>query len=719
MKRKQLLLILAGLSTFLTACNSGGAAYSATASANISSATTESSPTFLGEPRSTLKVAQINTNAIYLNAADNLHKASLQSSVSKGDIVTHSLYSSPSAKMMSSEASIQNAVGWVSSTNSLAPMSCWNYTFYLSTSSSQASGSASLSASQLLTQSGLTFSTKEAVGVIDSLNSNTSASYSMSSLYGKENQGLTLGVDSSLYVTGNIQVTGLNSIGQNLLQNQPNQFYTQCGDKVLQTLPLTLGIKYMQTYSFESEGYNVATSAMLSTHQSSGTAFEQTAVDLSTSLYFSMGQTWMAGSVTNNTIVNGNLIEADVLNNAAPYLSSCIESIGNTALANCSTGVSMLAQAAQQSYNAAVGSVNENNWQAWFNLDYGRFANKATFISTDNELKIIAPEATNVLNYSKFGTYQNAIIRNVNVLRDLATANNYFHIIGNGLNNLPQDFIAGVTPYAANPGLLSQNYSGAIVAPLNALSAKVNQCINATNDTDIDTFCSQLDEHETVSNIFDEYYNLTTPITNLKSALKLTLRALVYKDIVKTTSKYAPSEISSFIVYLPANTDVNTSLSPYTLVTIPRTLGTTTNPIYAAAYQLRSPNPNQIFWDDLSSMTDARSNAALYSQSSSGALGELYGYNETLIPSQWRHLSTISDSMIVSGVGSQTCSPFGIASSGCMYTVNTYFDPAVLANDASLTLIQQKITDTYDPALEASGNSIYSSNEFATLYPWQ
>ncbi|AUR51876.1 hypothetical protein CUN60_06055 [Aquella oligotrophica] len=706
-----------GLSTFLTACNSGGGTNSTATSLDTKAVTpvAESSPPTSGTQTSALKVAPINANVIYLSAADDLHKTGLKGGASS----MTGLHSNLSTKMLSSESSIQNTVGWVSSTNSLAPQSCWNYTFYLSTSSSQASGSASLSASQLLTQSGLTYSTKEAVSVIDSLGDSASASYSMSSLFGKENQGLTLGVDSSLYVMGNVQVTGLNSIGQNLLQNQPNQFYTQCGDKVVQSLPLTLGIKYMQTYSFESEGYNVATSAMLSTHQSSGSAFEQTAVDLSTSLYFSMGQTWMAGSITNNTIVNGNLIEADVLTNAAPYLSSCIESVGNTALASCSTGVSMLAQAAQQSYNAAVGAVNENNWQAWFNLDYGRFANKATFISTDNELKIIAPNAANILNYSKFGTYQNAIIRNVNVLRDLATANDYFHIIGSGLSHLPQDFIAGLTPYAANPGLLSQNYSGAVVAPLNALSDKVNKCINATNDADIDTQCSQLDEHETVTHIFDAYYNLTTPITNLKSALNLTLRAFVYKDIVKTTSKYVPSEIGSFIVYLPANIDANNNLSPYTLVTIPRTLGTGTNPVYAAAYQLRSPNPNQIFWDDLSSMTDDRNSAALYSQASSGALGELYGYNETLIPTQWRWLSAISDSVTAAGVGTQNCSPFGVASSGCMYTVNTYFDPAVLANNTPLTLIQQKITDTYDPALEASGNLIYSSNEFATLYPWE
>ncbi len=739
MKKKSFYLsLLIGTSISLLGCNSGANGNPSGNNSNNSS--------ILGQKFTTPLAANVDTNSEESQTTGLTQQNNANPNLQIVNLGGIKLNAKGDAGLGNLNDNGEEAIGWVSATNSFAPQSCWDYTVNLSGSNTNGNGSVSLTAKALAVQLGLTYSVNAGVKMLEKNNSN----FSLNLLFTDATQGASLSVDSSQYVTATLTINGLNQNGLNILNRAPGDFITLCGDKVATSLPLTLGIKYIQNYSYESASINEAINYSVS--NSEGEDFATTAANISQTAGISLAK----GKITTSYLGNGNVSGlTTTMLQAGPYLNACTPSESSNEQ-QCATGISMLSTAASNAYTAAIATgINSSNWGEWFNIDYSNF-NSSNFVNAAQELAITEPN-TQVPDYSRYGQYESALIRSMNVLHDLVIANGDLQIIGQGINNLSPNFVNGLldptfsTNGNKNPNpnaTLAQTYSGALIPAIQMLKEKVNNCISAESATDVDVDCSQLSQTDSVIQEFENsgYPESGVPIIYPKStalAIEKTVQALIYSDIVSTSdianaptfvhnnsdSNLIPNSISSFIVFLPANLQLaRQGNSPYVLVTVPTTgvpKDNNNNPVFIGAYQIASPNPNQSFWDNLSSYANtSNAAAALYSQNLSGAEGYYDGFYEVLFPSPYyrKDIPTIFDN--ITQTNNALCTPFGSSSQACNYTVNNYFEQAVLDPQGidftkpGTSLITQNITDTYNASLEPYGSDVFGTNIFETLYPW-
>lgn len=692
-------LFLSLLPLFLYGCNSGG---------SVGSTNTNFAQSTNSDPQHGLTVVQQQTSLAA--AANNNSVRSVSNVIHNGVVNLTKLalkqqLNGNGHDLSTQDSAIDSSVGWDSSTQSFAPASCWSYNITLENSSFSGSTFQIKTNRDIMLDLGFSASISEKVLDLSQMNGGAA----FNNLLDTSSEAYDMGAEAWAKATASVHVTGLNQTGTQILENQPAIFNHLCGDQVIQSIPVKVQAIYTISYKSQSFNDNESMSSTFGTKE----GFVDTAVSINQS---------MKASKSTVTISDQEYTQGDVNLSDKTSFGACTESANE---AGCQDALNGLNSAVQAGFTDAQKQISEANgqnvdWQSLLAVD---FSNQSQFqmISASQELKLLGvtnPPSDGAL----FAPYESAIIHNLNVLQDLEVASTMFKNISIGISNLPNDFASDFTPYYNN-NELSQAYQAPLTTSVNALTQSINSCLGSNSAQDAATNCGSLDPNSTIQGIVRVNYLSNPGFPQLEDSIEKTLDALIYVDNVTRDNLYTNgnpyasnlSSVGAYIVYLPAKQlDPANQRSPYVLVTIPRIQGSNTNSTstYIGAYQVAANNPNQIFWGDWDSFSALRS----------GQVGYYDGYSEILFPASDR-TGTI-DSMSSYALPGQTCTPFGASSAGCTYVVNTQMDVATTNNEFSaeslpMGQVTQTIIDSYNPNLAPSGNELFGSNQFATLYPFK
>lgn len=619
------------------------------------------------------------------------------------------------------------SIGWNSTTQDFAKKSCWIYKVYIKDERNAATSRTVRDSYETQKAFGLATSVSARYGT---LSANTSVAFDQ--IFNSVYDGVNIASVAYTKATATIEVESLSQTGLSILKNNPNNFYNLCGDQVVSTLPLVVNASYIMSYNFGSSSENTALKIEGAVQSDFGSA----AVMLNKAAQHS----GLHVSINTSMLTSG-YADPDNLRQAVDLLASCTKAfdeqnpsiiVGDEKLIplrNCQSGLDTLGISTKNGFRYMVfDKIGDDgyptaNWLAGLSRDYEE---KLVTTSTKDELKDIGITTTIGIN-NRFDKYLPQIKHEIGVYQDLILAKIRLSDIANGINNLMPEFAMNFTIYPSNDEL-SKIYAGQLDPAIAAQGKLIGTCLLIESSEDVDKGCAPLTESSTVIGTYLKYWKGNAGIEKdrlQRDATAKTVKALIYKDDVRREgSAYETSQLMR-IAFMPARKfEVGGNRSPYVIATIPvdptlekEWFGGTDKfypkqAVFVGAYQVASPNLDQVFWGDWDN----------YSALRSGIMGVIDYYPEILFPNPLSYARMSGGFDTVDNGGDTRCRPYEKLSYGCYYTVTIKGDVAAVPSGEENTIamrgVVQSITDTYNPNYQANADNIFGTNEFVTLYPF-